>query len=199
MNSSTQMSLILVWALFRGVLWLSVMHSLVCHRVRTKISNCVQMSGLKHWPESNKKKTNESKQTNASSDESGIFHPNVCLSPISLNCILVWISWIRMARKILHRMSFSFHQFHNWSKFPWIYLAMSCLSYLGSHQCNRFSLSSLVANIWVLQRFLEIIPSFGFCAYIKGFLSSRSGLDKKFHFDITSAVVTPHIHRQINP
>lgn len=64
MNSSTQMSLILVWALFRGVLWLSVMHSLVCHRVRTKISNCVQMSGLKHWPESNKKKkqTNQNKQ-----------------------------------------------------------------------------------------------------------------------------------------
>lgn len=64
MNSSTQMSLTLVWALFRGVLWLSVMHSLVCHRVRTKISNCVQMSGLKHWPESNKKKkqTNQNKQ-----------------------------------------------------------------------------------------------------------------------------------------
>ena len=198
MNSSTQMSLILVWALFRGVLWLSVMHSLVIEygqKFPTVFKCLVSNTGQNPT----KKKTNESKQTNASSDESGIFHPNVCLSPISLNCILVWISWIRMARKILHRMSFSFHQFHNWSKFPWIYLAMSCLSYLGSHQCNRFSLSSLVANIWVLQRFLEIIPSFGFCAYIKGFLSSRSGLDKKFHFDITSAVVTPHIHRQINP
>lgn len=36
-------------------------------------------------------KKNKSKQTNASSDEWGIFHPNVCLSPISLNCIIfVW-------------------------------------------------------------------------------------------------------------
>ena len=188
------MSLILVWTLFRGVLWLSVLHSLICHRVWTNISNCVQMSGLKHWPESNKNKKKKIKTNKCQQRWMRNFSPE----RLSIAHITE-LYYFRMARKILHRMSFSFHQFHNWSKFPWIYLAMSCLSYLSSHQCNRFSLSSLVANIWVLQRFLEIIPSFGFSAYIEGFLSSQSGLDKKFHFDITSAVVTPHIHRQINP
>lgn len=149
MNSSTQMSLILVWALFRGVLWLSVMHSLVCHRVRTKISNCVQMSGLKHWPESNKKKqTNQNKQMPAAMKvefftRTSVYRPYPWTVFRSEFPGFVWP--VKSCIEC-HSPFISFIV----SKFPWIYLAMSCLSYLSSHQCNRFSLSSLVANIWVL-------------------------------------------------
>ena len=57
------MSLILVLTLFRGVLWLSVMHTLICHRVWTKIPTVFKCLVSNTGQNPTKiKKTNQNKQ-----------------------------------------------------------------------------------------------------------------------------------------